>query len=288
MIKAIHKPEAWRRERKFLTLGAEFISSHPSFISLKLFFVKLGKVPFPRRTTLRTNFTSEKSEKQPPRQKSEKHFRLIPPEDQWQSFIFQVHYFSKLTWTKWMNKDLSDCINQTGNRWECQQRGLKGFIFLHFKATVASSNSFSWENWWMCPGLGLGGSRRGSVGTWQAWARAGLCITLEKGREEDAKGSWMFPGTGLTHKIFPLMMPYQTITFCFFEPNWKNLDSLRSKQQHRGRLLLSTEQHLPNSCCLKSHMNWCEVWKSLSFVWLFATPWTIQSMEFFRPKYWSG
>ena len=51
VIKAIHKPEAWRRERKFLTLGAEFISSHPSFISLKLFFVKLGKVPFPRRTT---------------------------------------------------------------------------------------------------------------------------------------------------------------------------------------------------------------------------------------------
>ena len=51
VIKAIHKPEAWRRERKFLTLGAEFISSHPSFISLRLFFVKLGKVPFPRRTT---------------------------------------------------------------------------------------------------------------------------------------------------------------------------------------------------------------------------------------------
>ena len=51
VIKAIHKPEAWRRERKFLTLGAEFISSHPSFISLRLFFVKLGKVPFPKRTT---------------------------------------------------------------------------------------------------------------------------------------------------------------------------------------------------------------------------------------------
>ena len=51
VIKAIHKPEPWRRERKFLTLGAEFISSHPSFISLRLFFVKLGKVPFPRRTT---------------------------------------------------------------------------------------------------------------------------------------------------------------------------------------------------------------------------------------------
>ena len=29
-------------------------------------------------------------------------------------------------------------------------------------------------------------------------------------------------------------------------------------------------------------------WKSLSRVWLFPTPWTIQSMEFSRPEYWSG
>ena len=30
------------------------------------------------------------------------------------------------------------------------------------------------------------------------------------------------------------------------------------------------------------------LWKSLSHVWLFATPWTIQSMEFSRPEYWNG
>ena len=29
-------------------------------------------------------------------------------------------------------------------------------------------------------------------------------------------------------------------------------------------------------------------WKSLSHVRLFVTPWTIQSMEFSRPEYWSG
>ena len=29
-------------------------------------------------------------------------------------------------------------------------------------------------------------------------------------------------------------------------------------------------------------------WKLLSPIWLFATPWTIQSMEFSRPEYWSG
>ena len=29
-------------------------------------------------------------------------------------------------------------------------------------------------------------------------------------------------------------------------------------------------------------------WKLLSRVRLFATPWTMQSMEFSRPEYWSG
>ena len=29
-------------------------------------------------------------------------------------------------------------------------------------------------------------------------------------------------------------------------------------------------------------------WSSLSYFLLFATPWTIQSMEFSRPEYWSG
>ena len=29
-------------------------------------------------------------------------------------------------------------------------------------------------------------------------------------------------------------------------------------------------------------------WKSLSSVQLFVTPWTVQSMEFSRPEYWSG
>ena len=32
----------------------------------------------------------------------------------------------------------------------------------------------------------------------------------------------------------------------------------------------------------------CWKWKLLSHVWLFATPWSIQSMEFSRPEYWSG
>ena len=34
-------------------------------------------------------------------------------------------------------------------------------------------------------------------------------------------------------------------------------------------------------CCVKVKM-----WKPLSCVWLFGTPWTIQSKEFSRPEYW--
>ena len=38
---------------------------------------------------------------------------------------------------------------------------------------------------------------------------------------------------------------------------------------------------------LDLQQNW-EKWKWLSRVQLFATPWTIQPMEFSRPEYWSG
>ena len=35
-------------------------------------------------------------------------------------------------------------------------------------------------------------------------------------------------------------------------------------------------------------VKWKWKWKSLSCVWLFVTPLTIQSMEYSRPEYWSG
>ena len=37
-----------------------------------------------------------------------------------------------------------------------------------------------------------------------------------------------------------------------------------------------------------SYNEWVSEWKALSRVWLFATPWTIQSMECSRPEHWSG
>ena len=36
------------------------------------------------------------------------------------------------------------------------------------------------------------------------------------------------------------------------------------------------------------NIKWKWKWKSLSCIWFFETPGTIQSMEFSRPEYWSG
>ena len=50
---------------------------------------------------------------------------------------------------------------------------------------------------------------------------------------------------------------------------------------------------IPSSCTSVCDYLWAPKFditpkESLSHVWLFVTPWTIQSMEFSRPEYWSG
>ena len=44
----------------------------------------------------------------------------------------------------------------------------------------------------------------------------------------------------------------------------------------------------PDSLICRFFFNEKWKWKSFSCIQLFATPWTIQSMEFSRPEYWSG
>ena len=46
--------------------------------------------------------------------------------------------------------------------------------------------------------------------------------------------------------------------------------------------------HQTSILTIQLNSNTVSVWKSLNCVWLFATPWTKQSMEFSRPEYWSG
>ena len=51
--------------------------------------------------------------------------------------------------------------------------------------------------------------------------------------------------------------------------------------------LYELEHSLIEQLCVKESKVF-EFWKSLSCVWLSATPWLIQSMEFSRTEYWSG
>ena len=52
--------------------------------------------------------------------------------------------------------------------------------------------------------------------------------------------------------------------------------------QHPGSVPLS------ENLVVEPQEGWKWKWKSLSRVWLFATPWTMQSREFSRPECWSG
>ena len=57
-------------------------------------------------------------------------------------------------------------------------------------------------------------------------------------------------------------------------------------QIHALKLNISSPKMSHKLICRVWFNKW--KWQSLSRVQLFETPWTIQSMEFFRPEYWSG
>ena len=72
-----------------------------------------------------------------------------------------------------------------------------------------------------------------------------------------------------------------------FRMDWFDLlavqGTLKSLLQHHS----SKASILKHSAFLMVHTRKWK-WKWLSHVRLFSTPWTIQSVEFFRPEYWSG
>ena len=75
-------------------------------------------------------------------------------------------------------------------------------------------------------------------------------------------------------------------------PNWCNLSSFPQYLFHSSARFLPPHWHIgyhhrPLTLSAKADINIAKR-KSFSHVWLFATPWTIQSMGFSRPEYWSG
>ena len=73
-----------------------------------------------------------------------------------------------------------------------------------------------------------------------------------------------------------------------------NLDSVLKYRD----ITLPTKVHIVKAMVFPAVMYGCDSWtikkaeseseKSLSRIRLFATPWSIQSMKFSRPEYWSG
>ena len=93
-----------------------------------------------------------------------------------------------------------------------------------------------------------------------SWAAvpSGSQMDVKKGRCWQETGRWELRNTGY---LFPgLPQPDQ----------WGCFSPLRFSEQTAIRL------------------TWTDKWKLFSRVWLFVTPWTIQSMEFSRPESWSG
>ena len=76
---------------------------------------------------------------------------------------------------------------------------------------------------------------------------------------------------------------------------WGDHVSQFSQAHHRSQHLDHLYQSLHidfewTVCGFSIYVNWHLIkwkWKSLIHVWLFATPWTIQPLEFSRPEFWS-
>ena len=118
---------------------------------------------------------------------------------------------------------------------------------------------------WLCDGHGLPWKEnRLSAGRSLA-SVAQLCLTLCDPMDCSLPGSSV-------HGIFQARIL-----------EWVAISYSRWSSQPRDRTRVSC-----TACRLFTFWTTKVKWKSLSCVRLFVTPWTIQSMEFFRPEYWSG
>ena len=105
-----------------------------------------------------------------------------------------------------------------------------------------------------------GGGRREGLGVWGQWMQT---LTY---RTEKQQG--------------PTAHPRELYSVSCDKPEWK-------------RVWTRLSVCVTESCCCAGESNtkwkqrWVK-WKSLSRVWLSATPWAAQSIEFSRPDYWSG
>ena len=108
------------------------------------------------------------------------------------------------------------------------------------------------------PGLGRSPWRMERLPTPVFWPGEFHGLSSPWGHKESDMTEW------LSLSLFHLI-----VNWVYFQ-NWEIFSMLLERERNKTFLLLC---HL--------------VWKSFSRVRLFTTPWTIQSMEFSRPEYWS-
>ena len=94
-----------------------------------------------------------------------------------------------------------------------------------------------------------------------------------------------------------LSIPTDLISGCLLSPVPSTSQAclcevrILNDKEHAGRILLpviSASSPCSPEWPIMCTDRWIRKWKSLGCVWFFATPWTIQTMEFPRPEYWSG
>ena len=94
-------------------------------------------------------------------------------------------------------------------------------------------------------------------------------------------GLWSLSHLGKLHYFWPVTFTPSLFLLSFLGSNLHNFRFIFS---HSSLKLCSFRFF---QFCFLCTLFWKWKWKSLSRVWLFATPWTIQSMEFSRSEYWS-
>ena len=133
---------------------------------------------------------------------------------------------------------------------------------------------------WPWAGAATGARRRRGPG--RAWGR---------GNREETCFSGPLPRRALRRVAQSLwFLHLQILDKLPLRPSSPSWEKILARAVHTGALECRDWRLEITACCgmfSDSGLFWSE-WKSFSRVWLFATPWTTQSMEFSRPEYWSG
>ena len=159
------------------------------------------------------------------------------------------------------------------------------------------------KSYWLEEGVEVGDGRAEGLSATGDGRQAALSLTADIDDtgsspllEPDAclyhwkSSSWSFICRGLTVSECSdeNRSPHQRCPYRGYKNRlWSQTDLNSNLSSTRESWLWTTQLiHFSLGFLLPGKKMW--KWKSFSCVWLFVNPWSIKSMELFRPKYWSG